>query len=209
MCNLWLVLSGEREGGILSVRTYSFRKARTLARICTSCGKSNPRPYPAAFCFPCVAKASEYKHRQYNKNKALGLCKCGKIPDLGKKCCPHCLLRAKKDSELHKVRRSKQRKYERQQLRAAVIEGYGGKCNCCGCDWDEFLTIDHVNNDGKAHRDELGPNATLIIYREAIKTNFPPRYQLLCWNCNMGKSFAGGMCPHKIEEANAMYEASL
>src|SRR5881396_3810055 len=40
-------------------------------------------------------------------------------------------------------------------LRAEGIGAYGGKCACCGETTFEFLTIDHVRNDGKQHRRAL------------------------------------------------------
>lgn len=41
-------------------------------------------------------------------------------------------------------------------LRAEVIAAYGGKCACCGEDEALFLELDHVQNNGAAHRREIG-----------------------------------------------------
>ena len=69
------------------------------------------------------------------------------------------------------------------------------KCACCGEGMIRFLCIDHVNNDGAEHRREIG--RTTNIYRYLIKENFPEGYQVLCFNCNCGKAYNYGICPHK------------
>jgi hypothetical protein len=83
------------------------------------------------------------------------------------------------------------REYHRSR-RKSVIEYYGGKCACCGETTYEFLTIDHINNDGAKHRKEIRKNLYLWI----IQNNFPEGFQILCWNCNCAKGFHGE-CPHK------------
>lgn len=80
-------------------------------------------------------------------------------------------------------------------LREEARVAYGSKCNCCGEREPIFLDLDHVYNDGAAHRKELG-NGTLVML--ALKAQGWPkdRYQLLCCNCNQGKARNGGVCPH-------------
>ncbi len=50
---------------------------------------------------------------------------------------------------------------------------------------DEWLTIDHINNDGAAHRKEIGEGGT-NFYRWLRKNNYPLGFRTLCWNCNCG-----------------------
>lgn len=80
-----------------------------------------------------------------------------------------------------------------------VFEHYGNKCNCCSETTFEFLTIDHINNDG--HK-EVWANGNRIggvqLYQKIYKNNYPDTYQLLCMNCNFGKRMNGGVCPHKM-----------
>jgi hypothetical protein len=67
---------------------------------------------------------------------------------------------------------------------------YGGRCACPGClvTRPEFLTLDHVNDDGAAHRRSLGGRTfTSPVLTDAMKRHQPDRYQLLCANCNMTK----------------------
>jgi hypothetical protein len=83
------------------------------------------------------------------------------------------------------------------QLKWDVVEAYGGKCVCCGEDRIEFLTVDHVDGGGKAHRRTLGGYGR-SIYRWLKLQGFPQEgYQLLCWNCNCAKGFYG-VCPHVV-----------
>lgn len=66
-------------------------------------------------------------------------------------------------------------------------------CACCGEIILEFLEVDHINNDGNKHRREIGNQK---IYDWLIKNKFPTGFQILCANCNKGKSLNDGICPH-------------
>lgn len=90
------------------------------------------------------------------------------------------------------------------QVRAEVLSAYGGKCQCCGETQPEFLSIDHVNNDGAKHRLEVGNGASMYLWLK--KKGFPKDgFQLLCFNCNLAKEFSGG-CPHeKNRPAKVMF----
>lgn len=86
------------------------------------------------------------------------------------------------------------RKERYRYLRSKVFDAYGNSCACCGESTLEFLTIDHVNNDGAAHRKAVS-GSTEAVMRDIINSNYPKDYQILCWNCNCSKQFSGG-CPH-------------
>jgi len=74
-----------------------------------------------------------------------------------------------------------------------VMETLGGKCACCGETHPAFLTLDHVQNDGAKDR-RLHRH---LLMRRIINEGFPrDKYQVLCWNCNAAKHFAGA-CPHQ------------
>jgi hypothetical protein len=79
-------------------------------------------------------------------------------------------------------------------LRVEVLNRYGGRCACCGESQYEFLSIDHINNDGAEHRREVGRGAS--ICRWLKKNNYPAGFQVLCMNCNCAKGWYG-MCPHQ------------
>ena len=80
-------------------------------------------------------------------------------------------------------------------IREQVLKMYGGKCNCCGENTTELLTLDHVQNDGKEWR-ATGGHQGFSVYLAAVREHRPDIFQLLCWNCNWGKA-AYGTCPHK------------
>ncbi len=84
----------------------------------------------------------------------------------------------------------------RAERKAKVLAAYGGKCQCCDEDREEFLTVDHIANDGNQHRREVNPAS---FYGWLIRNGFPKdNFQLLCRNCNYAKS-AYGECPHVRE----------
>lgn len=83
------------------------------------------------------------------------------------------------------------------RIRAKAIAHYGGACACCGESESIFLTFDHVNGDGAAHRREMGYSGGHAIVFWLRKHNYPDTIQLLCYNCNMAKAFGRYGCPHK------------
>lgn len=125
---------------------------------------------------------------RYARLMEQGLCKECMAPkeNLNFVNCNKCSQRARKNT--------KKRNFN---IKLKVFEAYGGpKCNCCGEDNIKFLTMDHINNDGNLHRREdssVGPG----LYRWLDRNNYPPGFQVLCWNCNLGKAHNKGICPHK------------
>jgi len=86
----------------------------------------------------------------------------------------------------------------RNSVRDVVYNAYGGyRCNCCGEDERRFLSIDHVNNDGAAHRRAHGHTTGEKMHRWLIREGFPSGFQVLCMNCQWGKRNNNGVCPHK------------
>ncbi len=86
-----------------------------------------------------------------------------------------------------------------QNRRKTVISHYsqgGNCCECCGEDMYQFLTLDHINNDGAEHRKQIGGSHELVDW--IIKNNYPAEFQILCQNCNVGKARNNGICPHKV-----------
>jgi hypothetical protein len=87
----------------------------------------------------------------------------------------------------------------RDRTRAECIVHYGGKrprCACCGEEEYGFLTIDHVNGNGRRHRDETGAHGN-AFYIWLRAHGFPRGYRVLCFNCNSGRALNGNVCPHK------------
>jgi hypothetical protein len=93
---------------------------------------------------------------------------------------------------------------ERAQMKHDFLEAMGNKCNCCGEDDVRFLTLDHVDGSGAEDRKFLQEHQ---IYREARRLKYPPdRYQVLCFNCNCGRSANGGICPHNSSSKEEAWE---
>jgi len=80
------------------------------------------------------------------------------------------------------------------RLRMRVINGYGGKCACCGETEIKFLSIDHKFN-GKGNPAKRHPNSR-AMYWYILREKFPDNMQILCHNCNFSKG-AYGKCPHE------------
>jgi hypothetical protein len=93
------------------------------------------------------------------------------------------------------------------KLKELVILHYGGKCACCGENEFDFLTLDHKNNDGSAHRKDVASTEKQKanngrgmggskMYSWAKRNGFPVIFQVLCMNCNWAKGIHG-VCPHE------------
>jgi hypothetical protein len=80
------------------------------------------------------------------------------------------------------------------------MRAYGGDhpaCVCCREDGASFLTLDHVNNGGRAHRRQKGNQG---VYHELRRAGYPPAYRILCFNCNVARGLYG-QCPHQVDVA--------
>lgn len=156
----------------------------------------------------------KWKQATSIKYKKAGLCSCGGLPKNGKKICEKCTKRGlhnyykrKKEGICAYCKNpvipgktrcqdcSEKHKKEGKQIKSEVFSAYGGaRCNCCGESIEKFLTLDHINNDGNKHRKQVGRTS---VYRWLKYNNFPPGFQVLCWNCNLGRQHNDGICPHK------------
>lgn len=111
--------------------------------------------------------------------------------------------RQKINYQRNRTERLKYANERSKRLKSAAYEAYGGYvCACCGESERAFLSLDHVNNDGFAHRRAaLGKNyGASGLYMWLRKNGYPAGFQVLCMNCNYGKRMNGGVCPHKQYE---------
>jgi len=84
----------------------------------------------------------------------------------------------------------------RQKITEEAFNAYGGFiCNCCGETIPKFLTIDHINGVTKEERKRQ--RTGWLFYRWLKLQGYPPGYQVLCYNCNLGRARNQGICPHK------------
>lgn len=95
---------------------------------------------------------------------------------------------------------SKKSRLQHQRNKDAVFEAYGGyKCACCGEEEQSFLSIDHIDNDGHIQRKNKDYSCSGTgFYSWLRKNEFPPNFQVLCMNCQIGKHKNGGVCPHQV-----------
>lgn len=169
-----------------------------MSRRCRRCGEMKPLVefytvtngrgatlYPRQFCKPCWAVEARKRQAEYRRvNPAWW--------------------------------REVSRRYSA-KLRHEVLGHYSGgdpRCACCGETELRFLTLDHVANDGAAHRravrSETGNKRTptgTTMYRWARRSGYPPIFQSLCWNCNLAKKL--GACPHQTLTLDVLVGACL
>jgi len=153
----------------------AYRKDRRL-KVCGQCGKEKENKR-ASLCNTCLLKDLDRVMKTYQYRKEHKLCvKCGAIKNNGKAQCDSCL---------------EKRKLRQQRLKITIINHYGGTCQCCQESDISVLVIDHIDDDGASHRKKVGKGN---VYDSIRQQNFPPGFQVLCANCNIGKYMGGGIC---------------
>jgi|SRR5690242_13055727 len=156
------------------------RPERLKAGLCRECGKHRDGK-SKIHCEKCRKHNNALNQKRLDVNRKKG-CACGRPSMPGQKICAGC-----SQNYRSRARRWKQR----------VIDGYGGKCFCCGETQFEFLGIDHVNKNGHRLRKELGWREKAVeLCRKIVKLGFPPDYRVACHNCNQATG-AYGYCPHQ------------
>jgi len=88
------------------------------------------------------------------------------------------------------AQRAKERRLEALRRYSSTPEP---SCACCGEVMLAFLTFEHIGGGGGQHRRETGGGGFLSW----LRTNgYPPGFEVLCMNCNLGRRVNGGICPH-------------
>jgi hypothetical protein len=148
------------------------REDRKSRGLCPNCN------LPAEPGFVNCPNCRSRSKKRYTTAVEAGKCvKCANPARKGNRLCEHHL-------ELVRLKDA--------QDRDVVLAHYNNCCACCGEATKEFLTIDHINNDGADHRREVGRKICAWL----IRNNFPPGFQVLCANCNHAKAYYG-QCPHR------------
>lgn len=96
---------------------------------------------------------------------------------------------------------AKARALERRREVIAYYSDQTMACVCCGIRGLPFLTIDHIDGKGAEQRRKLfgGRNASSVVMNLwLVQNNFPPGFQVLCYNCNCAKGTKKG-CPHQTQ----------
>lgn len=186
-------------------------EARPLADFQHKNGK--PRMRTCAECYKAKRRADRFGTRKETAENHLGLRQCRYCTSIlpleqfpfshktkqwrRRECADCCDTRVKgwltNNRERHLTNCG--RYYHR--LRDRVLAGYGGRCACCGISEPDFLTVDHVNQDGAARRKSKEHSGGFVLFKWIIANGFPSSLRLLCANCNMGRERHGGVCPHE------------
>jgi len=153
---------------------------RKDAGKCVKCGVREPREGTFT-CVDCSIKVDKRKAALMEKAKANDLCVdcCKAKREDGIVRCTACADKlCRRDIDI------------RIRSKTHVLEQYGGaRCNSCGEADLRCLSLDHVNDDGAAHRRKLGISAGLQFYAWLRKNGYPndPPLQVLCMNCQFKK----------------------
>ena len=118
-------------------------------------------------------------------------------------------LRIKQSRQRHQETWRRHNAESRARLRAEMFAAYGSNCTCCGEDRVGFLTLDHINRDGAAHRRAVGGSrtgSTRQILFDLKKRGWPEGFRIMCMNCNWATRF-GAECPH-VEMFSALAAGS-
>ena len=95
-------------------------------------------------------------------------------------------------------KRNETSRLKRERIKIETMNAYGGKCKCCNESRTQFLTIEHLNSDGKEDRKNVGSG--VCIYYWLKRNGFPKdNYTCLCINCNFSRGMYG-YCPHDFEK---------
>lgn len=112
--------------------------------------------------------------------------------------CRQCL--KKYNSTISEVMHKYSRKFH-YKLKAEAINHYGGRCACCGETELDFLTLDHINDDGALQRKQLRDAGKTYHAIGSVKMlGYPKIFQVLCANCNLSKRINKGKCIHQIKK---------
>lgn len=153
---------------------------------CLTCGK--PPVKNQATCEECQKRATTSTLKRYFNNITNKKCAlCGGQLNLNTFRCDTCSTEHCERGRIY---------WHRDHM--IVLEHYGQKCVCCNETIKELLEIDHLNNDGANHRQNVHGHH---VYEWIIKQNFPTTIQIMCANCNRGRA-KFGICPHIQQPTN-------
>jgi hypothetical protein len=184
-----------------------------LEKTCTRCGKAKPATsvfFPPhsrnkarlnSWCRTCYAIRSRAWSARHPKQKA-ATAKAYRESE-GEEYKKRQRERYARLSMSQKERRRERARRHNDKLKREALEHYGGAfCRCCGETEILMLALDHVENNGAAHRKSLtGKTRSMptLSYVWAKKNNWPPIFQVTCFNCNWARHWNNGICPHETK----------
>lgn len=177
-----------RESKPLSEMTVRSKRGRE--KLCHACQLAYYRKYRSENREKDNAAKADWLSRNKDKVRAQGIARRKEK------------IAAMSAPELDAFRKSQNNKAKQQSdaIKATVFEAYGGwVCACCGETERNFLTIDHMRNNGNKLRKEGVHGHGTKFYRWLVRVKFPTDFQVLCMNCNFGKRMNNGICPHQCK----------
>lgn len=143
-------------------------RQRKVDGLCQSCGVREPIP-DKTICRECSDRMTKVSAARYHERRRIGKCSyCDNDPKPGSTMCVY---------HLEQTRR------QRESLKRAVMEAYGGlKCSHCPETDLRFLEIDHIAGGGRQHLKEIGHGHS--FYQWLKRNNFPDGFRVLCRVCN-------------------------
>jgi len=198
-----------------------FRPTNWKQRHCKSCGLparlESQRPWKRAYCWAnretILAKARVRwalrergapplrKGHPYSPPRDASICvRCGVdfMPSNGnQRFCLPC--RPLATSEVKRVNEKEYRQRSHAKVWKEVFGHYSHSsfsCACCGESEPDFLTLDHINNDGGEQRKSMGHRAGNTFYGWLLRNGLPSGIQVYCSDCNSSKA-KHGECIHK------------
>jgi hypothetical protein len=125
------------------------------------------------YCIKCSTELTAKNWASYGKKRSAYIC---------------ILCIKQQHHDYHKDNAEQQNKIQNNRRlyhKMSVLEYYGNKCANCGEATYETLTIDHIHNNGAAHRKEMTRDIFNLIYNEIVNKE---DFQILCYNCNCTKT---------------------
>lgn len=101
-------------------------------------------------------------------------------------------MRKRRENPVYRAKCVEESRKWRKLLREEIFTHYSNgkpKCAKCGYSDSRALCLDHMNNDGAAHRKSLVKNSyrggnAVAVYVDVKRRGFPDGFQVLCHNCN-------------------------
>lgn len=146
------------------------RVLKALGGKCVRCGFDNQ----GALCISRI-HGGRHRHSSVRLREALS------SDEYQLLCANCCMGRRGEGDERHASEKAIEDQQRHAQLRQQVLDMLGGKCVRCGITDLDVLAVDHVDEDGAAHRRVASQT---IRMREALADAASGRFQLLCHCCN-------------------------
>lgn len=157
------------------------------------------RPQRRLQCKPCYSKLQTPKAKKRYEEKKEQIMAQRKASMLARKSAGYVPQpKVRKDMDHYKSQKKVTALARTSTLRTETFNAYGGCfCACCEERHMLFLSLDHIEGGVNSHRKETNTKGGQKFYRHLKELGFPPGYQVLCMNCNVGRYRNGGICPHK------------